>query len=176
MLDPTSGGYRQQSFNEAGRTRQQGVEAYASAAVAAFRLDASYTYLKAPQTVDALADPAPADGSFQFPVPVRTQAVRRAKTIASLNLTYTPKSLPLTATVTVRYNGRQRDYAYNADFSRLLTDLRSFTLVNFNAAYDLTRRVQLFGRIENLLDRHYGEVFTFDAPGRAAYGGVRLKL
>jgi len=176
VFDPVSGNYLQQSYNESTRTRQQGVEVYASANVSDFRLDASYTYLKAPQIIDALAGPAPTDGSTQYPVPVRTQAVRRPKNIASVNVTYAPEALPFTATVTVRYNGRQRDYAFNADYNRLLVDLKAFTLVNLNATYDLGRHVQLFGRIENLLDKKYQEVFTFDTPGRAAYGGVRVKF
>ena len=29
----------------------------------------------------------------------------------------------------------------------------------------LTPNLQLFGRIENLLDKHYEEVFTFGTPG-----------
>lgn len=175
-LDPVSGAYLQQSFNNDVRTRQQGVEVYTAARYADFRLDASYTYLKAPQTISALADPAPADGSFQLSVPIRTQAVRRARNIASVNLSYVPATLPLTATVTVRYNGRQQDYAFDADYSRLLVSLKPFTLVNLNATYDLTPRVHVYGRIENLLDRRYQEVFTFEAPGRAAFGGVRVRI
>jgi len=49
-------------------------------------------------------------------------------------------------------------------------------LVNLNASYDLTKRVQIFGRVENLLNRKYQEVFTYRAPGTTAYGGVRIKL
>ncbi|QKS00183.1 TonB-dependent receptor [Sphingomonas sp. CL5.1] len=174
VYDSGSGTYIQQSYNQSGRTRQEGVEVYASARVSDFRLDASYTYLNAPQTIDALAGPAPGDGSFQFPVPITGQAVRRPKDVASFNATYAPKSLPLTATLTVRYNGRQRDYAFNSDYSRLLVDLKAYTLVNFNASYDIGAHVQVFGRVENLLDRKYQEVFTYNAPGRAAYGGVRV--
>ena len=173
---PATGAFLQQSYNNDVRTRQQGVEVYGSARVRAFRLDASYTYLKAPQTISALAGPPPAGGGFQPSGPIATQAVHRPKNIASVNLTYAPEALPLTATVTVRYTGRQRDYAFNADYSRLLVDLKAFTLVNLNATYDLNRHLQLFGRVENLLDRNYQEVFTFDTPGRAAYGGVRVKI
>jgi vitamin B12 transporter len=176
VLDPISGNFLQQSFNNDVRSRQQGVEVYASAKVADFRFDASYTYLEAPQTIDALADPKPADGSFQLTVPITTQAVRRPKNSGSVNLTYAPTSLPLTATVTVRYNGRQRDYAFNSDFSRLLVDMKAYTLVNLNATYDIGRHVQVFGRVENLFDEKYQEVFTFATPGRAAYGGVKLKF
>ncbi len=170
------GQYLQTTYNEAGRSKQRGVETYASAKVGDFRVDLSYTYLHAPQTTMVLADPAPADGSYQFPVTVTAQAYRRAKDIASANLTWAPKALPITTTLTVRYNGKQTDYAYNADFNRLLVLLKSYTLVNLNATYDLNAHVQVFGRVENLVDKKYQEVFGFATPGRAAYGGVRLKI
>jgi vitamin B12 transporter len=170
------GQYLQTTYNEAGRSIQRGVETYASARVGAFRLDLSYTYLHAPQAVMVLADPAPADGSFQLPVPVTAQAYRRPKNIASANITWAPKAWPVTTTLSVRYNGRQNDFAYNSDFSRLLVSMKSYTLVNLNATYDITKQVQVFGRVENLLDRNYQEVFGFETPGRAVYGGVRLKI
>lgn len=166
----------QTTFNNTGSFKQHGVETYASALVGDFHFDLSYTYLHAPQTIMALASPAPADGSYQFPVPVTAQAYRRPKDIASANVTWAPKAWPVTTTLTVRYNGRHNDYAFNSDFNRLIVSLKSYTLVNFNATYDITRYVQVFGRVENLLDKKYQEVFGFATPGRAAYGGVRLKI
>ncbi|MFW2852051.1 TonB-dependent receptor plug domain-containing protein [Sphingomonas sp. TX0543] len=171
-----TGAYLQQSYNNNVRTTQEGVEVYATARVRDFRLDAAYTYLNAPQTINALAGPAPANGGFQSPVPITTQAVRRPKNTASVNVSYAPEALPLTATLTVRYNGSQRDYAFNANYSRLLVSMKAFTLVNFNAAYDLNSHIQVFGRVENLLDTKYQEVFTFNASRRAAYGGVKVRF
>lgn len=168
--------YLQTPYNEAGHSRQRGVEAYASATLDAFRAALSYTYLDAPQVIDALAGPAPADGSFQPSVPLTIQAARRPRNIGSANLTWAPKTVPVTATVTVRYNGRQNDYAFNEDFSRLVVPLKAYTLVNLDATYDLTRHVQLFGRVENLADDRYQEVFTYQAPGRAGYGGVKVRF
>ena len=170
------GQYLQTTYNNADKFKQRGVEAYASGRIGDIHVDLSYTYLHSPQTTMVLADPAPADGSYQFPVPVTAQAYRRPKDIASANLTWAPHALPITTTLTVRYNGKQTDYAFNSDFNRLIVDLKSYTLVNLNATYELTGNVQIFGRVENLLDRKYQEVFTFATPGRAAYGGVRLKI
>jgi hypothetical protein len=34
----------------------------------------------------------------------------------------------------------------------------------------------LFGRIDNLMNEHYSEVFGFLALGRAAYGGEKLRF
>jgi len=171
------GNFVQTAFNNPVRSLQRGVETYLQVGIGEWRLDASYTYLHAPQSISALALSSAAGGGLdQLPVPIVTQAVRRAKNIASLNITYAPKSLPLATTLTVRYNGRQEDYAFNAFFNRVLLDEKAFTLVNLNAAYDLNAHVQLFGRVENLLDRNYQEVFSYQTPGRAAYGGVRLKI
>ncbi|BAV65920.1 TonB-dependent receptor [Sphingobium cloacae] len=170
------GVYLSTSFNNAVVSRQRGVEAYANARLGDWRVDASYTYLKAPQIINALVDPAPLDGAFQPAVPVETQAARRPRNIASFNLSYAPEALPFSATLTVRYNGKQVDYAFNSLYQRLLVDMKAFTLVNLNATWDIGRKVQLFGRVENLFDDHYQETFGYAAPGRAAYGGVRLKL
>ncbi|MEI9926868.1 MAG: TonB-dependent receptor [Sphingomonas sp.] len=170
------GQYVATTFNNDVRTRQQGVEAYGNARFGEWRIDASYTYLHAPQTIQALADPAPPGGGFQSPVPITSQAVRRPKNSGSVNLTYAPAALPLTATLTVRYNGRQRDYAFNSDYSRLLVDMKAYTLVNLNLTYDIGRHFQIFGRVENLFGETYQEVFTFATPGRAAYGGASFRF
>jgi vitamin B12 transporter len=166
----------QTTVNTSGSFKQRGVETYASLNFGDWRFDASYTYLHAPQTVMVLAEPASVGGPSQLPVPVTTQAYRRPKDIASANLTWAPKALPITTTLTVRYNGKHTDYAFNGNFNRLIVDLKSYTLVNLNATYDITSKVQVFARVENLLDKKYQEVFTFATPGRAGYGGVRVKL
>lgn len=157
--------------NLPGSQHQQGVEVAAAARFAdGWRLNAAYTYLDAPQdqqvTFDAVSGTT---GTFSG------QAVRRAQNIASANLTYAPTDAPYAATVTVRYNGPQRDLFFGY-YPPLLVNLGSFTLVNLNATYRITPHVEVFGRVENLLDRRYFEVYSFATPGRAAYGGVRLRL
>ena len=36
--------------------------------------------------------------------------------------------------------------------------------------------MKLFGRIENLFDVDYEEIYGFGTPGISAYGGVRFKI
>ena len=165
------GSFVQTPFNNPARSRQRGVETYAALRVADWRFDATYTNLHAPQTISALAQSAAVGGPFQHPVPLTIQAARRPRDIASFNATWAPATSPVSATLTVRYNGRQTDYAYNSIFSRLIVNLKAYTLVNFNATYDINPHVQLFGRVENLLNDHYQEVFTYQAAvGRAMAG------
>jgi len=41
-------------------------------------------------------------------------------------------------------------------------------------SWQLARRVSIFGRVTNIFDRRYEEIFGFPAPGRRAAGGVRV--
>ncbi len=158
-------------FNQARKTKQQGVEVSAAAKLGAgWQFDASYTYLRAPQPQSITTNAATfATGIFNG------QAVRRAKNIASANLTWAPETSRFNGTLTVRYNGRQNDVFFGF-FPPLLIREKSFTLLNLNAAYKLTKRFELFGRIENLFDRDYTEVFSYAAQGRTVYGGVKVRL
>ena len=53
-------------------------------------------------------------------------------------------------------------------------NIEDYAFVNIAAEYEVTRHVSVFGRINNLTDEQYAEVFGFPALGRGAYGGVRL--
>jgi vitamin B12 transporter len=156
--------------NRTTSSRQRGVELYAQAKLpGGFRFDGSYTYLKAPQLRGVLIG-----GVFTN---FDGQAVRRPKSIASANLSYEPNGSPFAATLTVRYNGRQNELAFtDPSFTPVLVAEKSFTLVNVNASYKITKAIELFGRVENLFDTNYEEVFSFATPGRAVYGGVRVRL
>lgn len=52
--------------------------------------------------------------------------------------------------------------------------LKKYELVNLSGSIRVATGVQLFGRIDNLLDRSYEEVLGFGVPGFSAYGGIRL--
>jgi len=52
--------------------------------------------------------------------------------------------------------------------------LDSYTVVNLAAYYDLTKKVQLYGRIDNLFDEEYEEVWSYATPGLSGYAGVRV--
>lgn len=55
------------------------------------------------------------------------------------------------------------------------TRLQGYVLVDLRASFPVTDAVELFGRIENLFDERYQTAFRYGQPGRAAYGGVRLR-
>ena len=52
--------------------------------------------------------------------------------------------------------------------------LPGYALVNVFGEYPVAAHLTLFGRIENLFDRHYEPVLGYGAAGRAAYAGLRV--
>ena len=59
-------------------------------------------------------------------------------------------------------------------------DNPAYTKVDVALTYTLIeserRTLELFGRVENLFDEDYEEVYGFEAPGFAAFGGIRMTL
>jgi vitamin B12 transporter len=161
------------SVNLPGRTHQRGLEVYAEAKVGQdWRFDANYTHSQAPQTRNVL----PLTSDFSG-TDTTGQAVRRARDIASANLTWVPEGQPFKATVTVRYNGQQDDLAFtDPSYVPALVKLKAFTILNLNASWRIRPQVELFGRVENALGQRYQEIFSYAAQPRAAYAGVRVRI
>lgn len=55
-------------------------------------------------------------------------------------------------------------------------DIEDYAVVNLSAEYEINSRLSIFGRIDNLTDEQYSEVFGFPALGCAAYGGFKIKF
>lgn len=55
-------------------------------------------------------------------------------------------------------------------------DIEDYAVVNLAAEYEVNPQWSIFGRIENLGDEQYAEVFGFPALGRAAYGGFKVRF
>lgn len=144
--------------NRTTRSKQRGVEVFVSARpIPQIRFDATYTYLKAREN--------------------GVEEVRRPKHVASVNTTIFSQDERFSGTLTLRYNGRQSDVAYtDPSYVPVPISLREYVLVNLNAEYKVTPAITLFGRVENLADEQYEEVFSYATPGRAGYGGVRVRF
>ena len=76
----------------------------------------------------------------------------------------------------VRGGGRGRVLAVEPSYGTFggLFDAAGYRVWNAGASWRLSRQVELFGRIENLFDREYEEVFGFPALGRGAMAGLRI--
>lgn len=108
--------------------------------------------------------------------PQGQRPVRRAKHIGSVFATYTFLDDRARLHVNARFNGAQRDTVFFSDFSTGSVDLHGYVLLNVAASFKLHDNVELYGRIENLLNQKYQEVFSFGTPGIAAFAGLRVRF
>ena len=143
-------------LNSATDSSQKGVEVFVQARLAeAWRVDASYTYVDAKQN--------------------GVEEARRPPHMGSVNVSWRAPEDRAGVSLTVRYNGSMNDNDFTdpAGTPRIAR-LSSYTLVNLGADYRVTSSVQLYGRVENLLDEKYEEVFTYRSARRAAFAGARV--
>lgn len=54
-----------------------------------------------------------------------------------------------------------------------ITEADAYTLFNLAASYQLSKHIELFGRIDNLFDQEYEAVLGYGTPGRSAYIGIK---
>lgn len=102
------------------------------------------------------------------------ELVRRPPHLASLDVNYVFLDGRANANLAIVYNGAQKDWYYDAFWGRHVVTLPAYTLVNVAGSYRLSDNAEVFGRIENLFDEQYQEVFSYGTPGRSAYAGLRL--
>lgn len=139
------------------RVESQGVEAAARVAITPrLALAASYAFTDAEN---------PTTGAALIRIPEHA---------AFLEADWRPtESLGLTATV--RHNGEEPDLNTGPFPARPVVN-DAWTRLDVAARYALNQRVELYGRVENLSDENYQDLFGYGAPGRAAFAGVRLRI
>ncbi|MEL6737492.1 MAG: TonB-dependent receptor, partial [Pseudomonadota bacterium] len=144
--------------NRTTTSTQQGIEVALSGYLGAgFSLNAAYTFLDAEE-----------DGA---------EEVRRPDHIGSFVINWSDPQDKASVNLALRYNGPAVDSDFTTGaFPAPTTALSSYTLVNLNARYKLAEGLNLFGRIENLLDEEYEQVFTFVAPGINVLAGFEVRF
>lgn len=143
-------------INQTGESDRQGVEFSLKAALSSeLSMTAAYTWTDA-------TDP---DGRVE---------ARRPEHIASLVLDYALPSRRGNVNLNIQYNGPMQDNEFSSSTPRDRVDLPGYTLVNLAGAYNISKSVQLIGRIENLLDQDYEEVYSAQSPGIGIFAGVRV--
>lgn len=157
-IDNLIQGTGQSSINLSGETKVRGVELGVTAEVLKdLTARASYTYTHGEDAQGA-------------------ELVRRPSHLASLNLDYRFLDDRAQINLGMIYNGDQKDWAFNSDWSRRAVNLQDYVLVNLAASYRLNENAEVYGRVENLLDEDYQEVYSYGTPGRAGYAGIRLRF
>lgn len=104
------------------------------------------------------------------------ELVRRPRNIASLDINYRFLDGAATVNLGIDYNGPQKDLAFDEAYNSSPATLDGYTLVNLAASYQVSDRVQVYGRIDNLLDEAYEEVWTYGSLRRAGYLGMKVSF
>ena len=157
VFDPVTFGFT--SANIDGESNRQGAELTVDYQPGdRLLLSASYTYLDATQEDFAGAD---------------VQEVRRPEHSGSIAINYRWQQAGLGLTVN-RTGSQEDDYFPPAPPWQERVRLSAFTLIELSGYYELNSKVTLTLRAENLTDEAYEEVYGYEAPGFAAYAGIRM--
>jgi vitamin B12 transporter len=148
-----AGNYLYTAENMEGTSHREGVELTVSSQMNDdIAISAAYTY------TDSVAPDS--DG-------VLIDEIRRARHAANVNLVWLVKD-NLTINANAQHNGKQTDIGD--------VTLDAFTLVNLNASYRASDKLDIYLRLDNLLDEDYEEVFGYQTLGFGASLGVRFDL
>jgi vitamin B12 transporter len=160
VYDPSTFAYT--SGNNEGLSQRQGVELTAAVNMDdSLSINAAYTYT---DSVEAhLA------GGYN-------DEVRRARHTGSLNLAWQVMD-NLQISANAQYNGSQTDVYFPPwpTPSQTVT-LDDYTLLNINANYSASDNLEIYLRLDNLLDDDYEEVFGYQTLGFGASLGLRFSL
>ena len=157
-------GFTFTAINVPGVSRRDGVEGSARLALTpSLLLSGAYTYLTA---TDATG----------------VAEIRRPRHSGRVDLAYLFAGGRGTASIAALYNGAMDDTAFRINgyfFGFPFTtaervSLHDYWLVNIAASYKVLPGVELFGRVENLFNEKYYEIYGFNTPGVAGFGGVKL--
>jgi vitamin B12 transporter len=144
--------------NRSGNSTRKGIEASARyAPMDSFNFAASYTY------TDAKDDTG-------------LQEVRRPKHIASASGFYRFMDGKANIGLSFDYNGKSEDVVFTPTIPSGKATLDDYVLATVSASYEVTEQLEVFGRIENLLDQSYQEVFSYNTMGIGAYAGLRFRV
>jgi vitamin B12 transporter len=144
------------SYANVGRAVTDGVESFvAYQPMQALEVRADYTFTQAYDDI------------------LHEVLLRRPKHKASVTAGWRPTA-KLSVSPSLLYVGSWIDG--NRDFSIPRLTAGGYTIADVAANYDLTDRLSIFGRVDNLFGRHYEEPVGFLQPGRGAYAGVKAKF
>ncbi len=143
-----------------GSARTLGIEAFARwEPVSWLFLRSSYTWLDAVSTSNANVD-----------LPEGSRLLRQPRNEFFASLGVRPYK-GLSVSMEVKEVNAREDIDPRT-FARV--DARDYHFLRLLADYAITERVHVYGRIDNLTDEHYQEVFGYPALGRGFFGGAAV--
>jgi len=143
--------------NAEGTSTREGIEVAARAKLSdALTLGAAYTYLNAKNDLGE-------------------EAVRRPPHTGRIDVNYVFAGDRANINLAAIYNGRQEDLAFRLPtFTQERVVLDSYWLTTIAASYRLSPGVEMFGRVENVIDDDYQEAYGYETAGTTVFAGMRF--
>ena len=149
------------AINIDGRSERNGLEFYFDSQISSqLSMRGSYTYL---------------DSTQENNQGKQAREIRVPRNTASININYNFLAKKANLNLEVNYVDEQLDSDF-ASFPATTVELDDYTLVNIITSYDINGDVQLYARVDNLLDDEYQDVLGFETLGQAMYAGLQIKL
>jgi vitamin B12 transporter len=104
------------------------------------------------------------------------RATRRPEHSAALQAAYTFANIPLTLNGEVALVGEAADDAYDAAFNPIKVTLPAYALISAGASYQVNDTFEVYGRVHNLTDTAYQQVYGYNTQGRTFYLGAKAKF
>jgi vitamin B12 transporter len=143
------------------RAQTEGVEIFTKAILTeGLDVKANYTYTNAKDKSENTPD-------------FDKKLVRRPEHKAGLFLSYS-FTQALNTNIEIIYVGEREEPDFINYPSRII--MPDNLLVNLAAHYDLFSFLRLQGRIENLFDKQYEEIYGYGTAGLSVYGGISLRV
>lgn len=151
------------AVNKEGLSQRQGVELSSLATLGNnISIDVAYTYIDAVE--------------FDSNSGQDVDETRRPRHSASANIAWQAAS-QWQLNANVQYSGGQTDVFFPPWPAQAQTvGLDKYTLLNLNASYSATEQLNIYVRLDNVLDDQYEEVLGYQTSGFGASVGLRLKL
>jgi vitamin B12 transporter len=103
------------------------------------------------------------------------EEIRRPKNTGRMDVSYAFAEGRGNVTLAAIYNGQARDFAFELpSFTETRVTLGEYWLVSAAASWKVQPGLEVFGRVENLLDEHYQEAYGFETARITAYAGVKI--
>jgi vitamin B12 transporter len=144
------------------KSQTEGVEVYLNSRLANdLSINANYTYTNS-------KDLSP--GSVDQNLPL----LRRPRHKAAINIYY-DFTKSINAGIETIFVGSRDDKNFSTYPATRVT-LDSYTLINASATFSLTKPVQFYGRLVNILDSSYEEIYGYGTAGRSGYVGLKISF
>lgn len=160
-------------FSNVGRTRRQGLEAEINIKSPTLQFQASYAFVDA-----RFLDPLELGSESPFADPATdTIQVRPGNQIPAIPRHRVKVGIDYAVTDVWKVGGNALFVSSQylvGDESNQYTKLPSYTVFNLHTSYQVTKNIQLYGKIDNIFDKRYatyGQFFDRDALPNFANGG-----